>query len=283
VSTSEFLLGRRAAVAAIAIWAQIAIAAPALAGDFYAAGSISTSLGIVEPHGHNGDRAGAGDNRANVGTDTDSSPVFGVVGGFEFPLRQVLPRRHRLPRWMPDVDLDDWALRSELEVNGGRSYDVAIGAQGLDSHFVRISQWALMTNAWLDLPLGHGLEAIGVRQRWLRDTTFNTGLGIGFQRTRVESTSGDARGRHTDNGFLWHLGFELGIPLSDTVVFTAGYRYVPVGRLENEITDTTSTQDFGVQKLDVSGHELRTALRVRFWSVRFPRGLFEPDHGRYEP
>ncbi|MCA9509268.1 MAG: hypothetical protein R3E88_10600 [Myxococcota bacterium] len=262
---------------------QSLVAADAAAGDFYAAGSLATTLGIVEPHGHNGDRAGANDNRANRGTDTDSSPVFAGVAGFEFPLRQALPRRHRMPRWMPDVDLDDWVIRTELELAGGRNYDVAIGASGLATHHVSVSQWALLTNAWLDLPLGHGLEAIGLRQRWLRDVTFNTGLGIGYQRTRVESTSFDARGKHSDNGFLWQLGLELGIPLSDAVVFTAGYRYVPVGRLENEITDTTSSQDYGVQKLDVSGHELRTTLRVRFWSVRFPRGLFEPDRDRYEP
>jgi opacity protein-like surface antigen len=203
------------------------------------------------------------------------------VVGFEFPLHQALPRRYRQPRWMPDLDIEDWSIRAELEAAGGRNYDFAIGANGLNTHPITVSSWALMTNVWLDLPVGHLFGGAGGRS--FRDLTFNTGVGIGFGRTRIVSANNAAFGAHDENHFVWQVGGEFGLPLSDNITLTAGYRYVPVGNLTNKLTDNTSTQDFGTQNLYVSAHELRTGLRVSFYSVRFPRGLFDARRTRYEP
>ena len=73
---------------------------------------------------------------------------------------------------------------------------------------------------------------------------------------------------------------ELAYPVSERVVISAGYRYIALGSFGNELF---APQPAGNLALDFDAHELHTAVRVRFWSVRFPRGLFQSSRRRYEP
>jgi opacity protein-like surface antigen len=269
---------RRAAATAAALLCGIALAGSAQAGEFYGSFGLAITGARAEASGGNG-ASGLG---PNIGKPTDTSPLVAGSLGFEFRMHELLPRRGRSPSWMPDIDLEDWVLRTELEAAGARSYDLAVFN---GSPFVQravVEDVTLMLNQWVDLPLGHAIEAVVGRVRGIDDLTFNLGLGIGYKYARTFVANGTFFGKKIDHNMAWQAGTELGYALSDNVVLTGGYRYVGLGNHETKLRDSTGTLDFGTLKLDLDAHEFRAGIRVGFYGVRFPRGLLEPKR-RYAP
>ena len=271
---------RGAIATSLALLGLMLLPAGARAGEFYGSLGLAITGARAEASGDNG--AASAPVRANRGTSKDTSPLVSGALGFEFRMHELLPRRRRPPAWMPDIDLEDWVLRTELEAAGARSYDFAVDASGLFVHRATVEDVTLMVTQWIDLPLGHAIEAVAGRVRGIDDLTFNFGVGIGYERSTVKTNNGTSFGKKIDDGMVWQVGTELGFPLSDNVVLTGGYRYVALGLHEMKLRDSTGTQDFGRLKLDVDSHEFRAGIRVRFYSVRFPRGLLEPNR-RYAP
>lgn len=253
----------------------------AQAGEIYGSLGLGIARGIGHASGNNGD-ATLAPPQPNSGSSSDSSPLIAGVIGFEFPLHELIPRRRRSPSWMPDLDLEDWVLRSEFEIAGARSYDLSVNAGTLEPNAASVDSLTVMITQWVDLPLGPALRSVGLRSRGIDDLTFNLGLGVGYNRARLKTNNGVVFGKEDLNLFTWQVGVELGFPLGHNVTLTGGYRYVDLGDLEASLTDSTGTQDFGRLGLDMGSHEFRAAVRLRFYSMRFPRGLIQPRR-RYEP
>jgi opacity protein-like surface antigen len=271
--------GRRAAAATAWALAAFLMPSPVEAGEFYGAVGLAITEARSDASGNNGVVSPT----PNSGSPSDTSPLVAGTLGFEFRMHELRPRGRRSPAWMPDLDLEDWVLRTEIEAAGARSYDLDAQSNDPDfPHRARVEDVTLMLNQWLDLPLGHAIEAVAGRVRGIEDLTFDLGLGAGYIRRNIETGNGVSFGETAKNGFVWQAGVDLGYPLSDNVVLTGGYRYVALGNHETGLTDSTGTQNNGVLKLDVDSHEFRAAIRVRFYSIRFPRGLLEPKR-RYEP
>jgi opacity protein-like surface antigen len=249
----------------------------AQAGEFYVSGGLAMSWATADASGDN--TIGA-TSFPNTGSPSDSSPSVALALGFEFPVHQLLPRR--MPRWMPDLDLQDWGIRSEIEASGARAYDLR-ASNDTDPHHADLTHWSLLWNVYLDLPLGNALQAVFRRTRRLEPLVFSPTFGVGYARAKIVSDNVFAVGRSVHNELAWQAGFELGYPLSDNVTLTGGYRYFSIGNLETALRDDSGALDLGDLGLDVGGHELRATLRWRFYSVRFPRGLFQSSRRRYDP
>lgn len=273
-------IDRRARALAAALVLAAAVPEPAHAGEFYGA----MELAITEVRAHASGNNGVISPAANHGNSTDTSPLIAGLVGFEFRMHELLPRRRRAPAWMPDVDLEDWVLRTEIEAAGAREYDLSVDNDTTFPHRATVEDITLLFNQWLDLPLGHTVEAIAGRGiRGIDDLTLNLGLGIGYVYKRLETANGVSQGKKIDHHMAWQAGIGLGYPLTDNIVLTGGYRYVALGNHQTKLRDVgTGTQNNGVLKLDLDSHEFRAGLRVHFYSVRFPRGLFEPRR-RYAP
>lgn len=272
---AEFRQSTRRQLAPSIAALALLLSSEAGAGEFYGSFGLAITGARAHADGDNGDALAPVATPRFSGTSTDTSPLASGAVGFEFSIRELRPSRRRLPAWLPDVDLDDWRLRTELEATGARSYDLIVDADLVRPPLVQQESITLMLTQWLDLPLGHAIEAVAGRARGIEDLTLNVGLGIGYGRSTIAADNFASFGKKDLNEMVWQAGVELGYPISNSLTLTGGYRYVDLGLQETRLRDSTGVVDHGRLKLGLDSHEFRAAIRVRFYSVRFPRGLFE--------
>ena len=242
------LLGARAGAVALLGAAACLPAAPARAGDVYASATVAISTG----------EGVAGGNTpffANRGSDTDSSPAYGLSAGFAIPYDEVFPDS-RSP-------ISDWSARVELEGLAGRDYELQ--AKGAEPYLSEVSTWTLMQNVWLDVPLDRPISYFFGRIPVLSPLSFTFGAGIGLASNDVSTTDNVSKGSAITYAFAWQAGAGLDYALTRNVSIGLGYRYLDPGKVDLDLQ--TAGAPFGNFELDLSAHEVATSLRVAFYPL----------------
>jgi hypothetical protein len=227
-------------------------AGPARAGDVYGSATLAISAG-------QGEAGGSTPFFANRGSDTDSSPAYGLAAGFAIPFREVLPDR--------DLPISDWAARVELEGLAGRDYELR--AQGAEPYLSEVYTWTLMQNVWLDVPLERPIAHFFGRIPVLAPLSFTLGAGIGLGANDVSTTDNVSRGSTVGYSFAWQAGAGFGYALTRSVTIGVGYRYLDPGQVELGLR--AGTTPLGSFELDLAAHEVATTLRVAFYPVPLAR------------
>jgi opacity protein-like surface antigen len=227
----------------------------ALTSDAAQAGELflSADLGISGGFASSG---GSTDFFDNTGSDSDSSPTYGLGFGLQAPMNEPLPEdwQHRIPSWPVMID---------LEFTGGRDYEFL--TDGADPYRSQVTSWTVLNNARLDLPLYAPLEWAFGRLPILEPMSFYTTVGLGMTINDIDVTDNVSHGSDKSVGFAWQAGAGIAYEISERVSISVGYRYVDLGEVDLDLS--VGPTDFGNFTLDTTAHELATALRVRFFPV----------------
>jgi len=244
----------RSAAAILTILLSLA-ASSATAGELYLSGHLGISGGFA-------DSGGSTPFFDNTGSDSDSSPSYGLVFGLEAPMNEPLPES-----WQDD--LPNWPVMVELEATGGRDFEFL--TDGADPYRSEVTSWTVFNNARFDFPVYAPVQWAFGRIPILEPVTFYTMVGLGLAINDVSVTDNVSRGSDTVVNFAWQVGAGFAYEFTEYVSLNLGYRYVDLG--ETELGLSVGPTDFGDFTLDVSAHEFATALRVRFYPVplRWPR------------
>jgi opacity protein-like surface antigen len=242
----SFRLGARAAL--LLATASFLPAAPALAGDVYASATLAISTG-------EGVAGGETPFFANHGSDTDSSPAYGLSAGFAIPFEEVFPDA-RTP-------ISDWSARVELEGIAGRDYELR--AKGAEPYLSEVYTWTLMQNVWIDVPLERPIARLFGRVPVLEPLSFAMGAGIGLGANDVSTTDNVSRGSKVAYAFAWQAGAGFGYALTRNVNIGVGYRYLDPGSVDLDLR--AGQTPLGNFELDLAAHEVATSLRVSFYPV----------------
>ncbi|MDJ0850198.1 MAG: outer membrane beta-barrel protein [Myxococcota bacterium] len=257
-------VGRASGVLLLVICALL-ISGVAGAADLYVSGTLSVSAGT-------GETGGSGSvgalNFSNSGSDTDSSPVLGGTLGYAFPLSEMFPYKWEWP-------LPEWNFRVEFEGMALRDYEFVTklnvgGVTSTDKYFTEGSGWGLLHNWWLDLPVHAPLAMAFGRIPMLEPLTMHMGGGVGMGMTEFKTAADGAgfKGKTEDIHLVWQVGAGFDYQITDRVSFGAGYRYVDLGDFSYRLRQgATPVGNFTV---DLTSHELRTGLRVNFYSLPSP-------------
>ena len=235
------------------------------AADLYLSGLLSVSAGT-------GKTGGSGSVGAlgfcNSGSDTDSSPVLGGSLGYAFLLSEMFPYR-----W--DWKLPEWNFRVEFEGMALRDYEFVTklrvgGVTSTDKYFTEGSGWGLLNNYWIDVPVHAPLALAFGRIPMIEPLTMHMGGGVGMGMTEFDTAADGAgfRGSEEKVHFSWQVGAGLDYQITDRVSFGAGYRYVDLGSFDYALRQGATR--VGNFEVDLTSHELRTGLRVNFYSVPSP-------------
>jgi len=242
---------------------SILLASGASGGNLYASGDIG--FGFL-----NGDVGGTTEGVVtfdNTGSDNDASPIFGGTIGFEFPLDEALPWDIPLPGWMGEsFRMPSWTVRTELE-----------GRYRLDSEFLtdgfspatpfrtEVSSWSVMHNLWMDFPVSPPISALFGRVPLLEPMKIYTGVGLGLAGNTADTSDTVVRGSDTSYSFAYQFGGGLSYALTEWATISLGYRYVDLGQVDVSLEDAGSSA--GNLTVDLTGHEIGTALRFNFYSI----------------
>jgi hypothetical protein len=220
----------------------------ARAGDVYASATLAISTG-------EGRAGGSTPFFANGGSDTDSSPAYGLAAGFAIPFEEIFPDRR--------TAISDWSVRVELEGLAGRDYELR--AQGAEPYLSEVYTWTLMQNVWLDVPLERPIAHFFGRIPVLAPLSFSLGAGIGLGANDVTTTDNVSKGSSVSYAFAWQAGAGIGYALTRNVHIGLAYRYLDPGQVELDLS--AGQTPFGSFELDLSAHEVATTLRVSFYPV----------------
>jgi hypothetical protein len=223
-------------------------AGSARAGDVYASATLAISTG-------QGEAGGSTPFFPNRGSDTDSSPAYGLAAGFAIPFEEMFPDRQG--------PISDWSARFELEGLAGRDYELR--AHGAEPYLSEVYTWTLMKNVWLDVPLERPIAHLFGRIPVLSPLSFTIGAGIGLGANDVDTTDNVSSGSVTSYGFAWQAGAGFGYALTRNVTIGVGYRYLDPGQVEIDLT--AGQTPMGSFELDLAAHEVASTLRVAFYPV----------------
>lgn len=232
---------------------------PAHASDLY----VTALLGVA---GGNGDTGGAVNLGAgntpipNTGSDSDGSPVYALAFGFETLFPEFFPEG-----W--DTDFPEFAVRTELELGGGRDHELVTG--GSDTFVTSVNSWTGLMNVWTDLPVRGAIEPLFGRVPLLDPLNFVMGAGLGVGLTFFDSSNNVAFGDDDAAHFVWQAGTGFGYELTDRVTLGAEYRYVGFGSHTYPLVGTVG-EPVGSFSIDLGSHEFVAGVRVRFYGVPSP-------------
>lgn len=151
----------------------------------------------------------------------------------------------------PDGDLDNdgsyalslgyqFAPNIRAEVEGGyRKNDFSSALVNGDA-----STWTVMLNGFYDFK---------------NETRFTPylGGGIGWARSNLDGSVGGASFDESDNAFVYQVGGGASYALTESVAFTADYRWVDTGDFKYSAGGVSAKDDY-------SAHEVRAGLRYTF-------------------
>lgn len=253
----------------LACGVALAPAGSALAADLYLSGALSVSGGILDTGG-GGDIGGGGGEFNNSGDDTDTSPSIGGVFGYAVPLDEMVPYS-----W--DWPLPRWQLRFEVEGMFLRDYEFVTSLVGSENYLTEGKSLTLLHNWWLDVPLHAPLSWAFGRIPLLEPVSMHFGAGVGMGMTEFKTTSVAFNGSDDAIHLTWQAGAGFDYQLTDRVSIGMGYRYVDLGSFEYGLR--LGTTPVGNFTADLASHELRTGLRVNFYTVSSPGSWKRPRFG----
>lgn len=220
-----------------------------IGGELYASANIGISGGFASS-------GGSTPFFDNTGSDSDSSPTYGLTFGLESPMNEPMPEN-----WQDAIP--NWPVMFEIEATGGRDYEFL--TDGADPYRSEVTSWTVFNNARLDFPLYVPVQWAFGRLPILEPMTFYTTVGMGLAINDISSTDNVSKGSETAVSFAWQAGAGFAYELSQYVSVSLGYRYVDLGEADFDLS--VGPTDFGNFTLDVSSHEIATALKVRFYPV----------------
>jgi len=224
-------------------------AGPASAADLYLAGNLLISSG-------NAEASGSTDFFEVSGEDGDSSPALGGALGLAFAMDEAAPEI-----W--GVEMPGWTVRSELEILGGRDWELR--TDGGDGFFSDVDSWSTLTNVWLEIPAHPMIAWAFGRIPTLEFLNVWAGGGMGLAMVDVVTTDNVSRGEDDGIHFAWQVGAGLGYEFTDWATFSIGYRYLDLGEAETELRLGPGAS-IGTHSLDLGAHELVSGLRIEFYS-----------------
>ncbi len=245
----------------------LAVAKPAAATwQLYGAGDFGYSIALA-------DVSGSSDLIPSdfAGSDDDSSPLMSVAVGVQVPLSELTPWRG-----------PDWPVRFDIEFAGLREYRLATVGQTsdpLDNFHTTVSSWSMLTNIWLDLPLGglygpitsttrliSGRDRLPSLRDFLRASTFYLGVGIGFSNLAIETNDSTLLGANDGYNFAYQVGTGFGYQWTERMNLGIGYRYFQPGS-GNLILRGTTGVEHGDLELEADVHEVRFSLRILLYDL----------------
>lgn len=240
-------------IAALVLTAAVC-AADARAGELYLTGNLGISNTSASTSGNT-------DFFELSGSDSDASPVYGGAFGYGFRLNEPIDR-------ILDVRVPSWELRSEVAVEGGRSFEFR--TDGGDGFFTEVDSWAVLYNTWIEFPLHEPASWIFGRVPFLQPLSLYAGAGLGTANLDVKTTDNFSKGADDGFQFAWQAGAGLSYAFTDRVSLSLGYRYHDLGDVSLSLQTAPDVDPFGKMKVDLTTHEFTTALRVNFWSLDMP-------------
>ena len=239
----------------------LAGAPPAHAAELTVSGGLSISGGMAKAGGDSD--LGGGVLFPNNGDDSDSSPIYGGSLGYEFPVNEILPADYDSPFPLPS-----WRMRWEIEAHGGRDYELV--TPGPDPYLTRVSSWAVLQDAWLDVPVHPAVAWAFGRVPLVEPLSFTSGAGIGLGSTSLSTSNNILRGKADELHFAWLVGAGFSYDLTERVALDAGYRYVDLGEFSYALR--MGPTPAGRFTMSLASHEFALGVRVRFLSVASPGG-----------
>lgn len=234
----------------------------------YAQGGIGLSGIEIDTHG-------LADTTPDVpinGRDHDTSPLLDATFGIEVPMDELVPREFLLK-----VRLPKWTVRSEVEAAGLREWETSTDVNG-ESFFSEIKSTTVMFNQWLDVPaiapysLIQYMFGLGRQpnvRRLLEPVSIYSGLGVGLApQMDVDGTSNVIAIHDDPIAFAWNAGIGLNFAVNPKTAFSVGYRYLDILAPAAAVQGSTTPGFKFHYDLDV--HELRVALRYRFFEFASP-------------
>lgn len=207
------------------------------------------------------------------GMDNDAAPLLSFATGLEIPMDELVPRE-----WLLDVRLPDWPVRFELEGAFFREYEFRTVALGEDFFTDYEATATVLFNTWLDIPFVEiyrpiqytfGLGRQPRVRSWLEPASFYVGTGIGFSVLDIDGTSNVVSGDDDPIDFAWNVGAGINYALTRSVLLSAGYRYVGLGKHEIDLAGGVPGPNDEVE-YDPQVHEFRASIRIRVWDFLSP-------------
>ncbi len=236
----------------------------------YVAPGLGISAAVVDTDGS----ASAAPTVTLSGADDDSSPLLDLAFGLEVPMDELVPRE-----WLLDVRLPDWPVRFEFEAAGLREYELRTDTSSADDYFTQIKAWTKFANFWLDVPLLAAYRPVQYTlglgrqprvRRWLEPASFYFGAGVGVTGIEFRGSANTILGNDQVYDFAWNVGMGMNYALTQSVVVSAGYRYVGLGKHDVDLGGSFTAGPIDSIEYDPQVHEFRVAVRIRVFEFPSP-------------
>lgn len=259
----------------------VLLAGPAAADwTVYGAGSIGISTGkadVTAPEAGN-------PNNGITRSDRDSAPMIAGSFGLDIPMDELIA--WKLPY---GLELPDWPVRTEIEFAGLRDFEyrtlVNDSAVGFDDVFLSsTSSWAMMVNAWVDMPTSVLARPLAwtfqtrrsAMRRILDPISWYAGVGVGTAQVHLAAVATTAEEANSDDfKFAWQVGTGFGYKLTPFVTVDLGYRFFKTRELTPTLTDSVGNPVTGDYGLRENVNEFRAGLRVNVYSFTSPWARLE--------
>ena len=156
-------------------------------------------------------------------------------------------------RWRAEVEFTD-RRTAKYTVN-------SLGATFSGTNELRVKSWALMGNAYYDIPVATDLSAyVGGGLGYAYNSasgnqTFQNPAFTGAQQFGTTFPTGKT------GNFAWSLGFGGSYAINPTISLDLGYRYTDLGRYNTAIDTVNGDEKFRAR---LASHDLQAGLRFKF-------------------
>ena len=211
-------------------------------------------------------------------SDRDSSPMISGAVGLEIPLDELMA--WDLPY---ELELPDWPFRGEIEFAGLRDFEYITAINQAtpvaDIYLTSNSSWAMMVNAFLDMPTTPLARPLAwtfqtrrsAIRRALDPITFYAGAGVGTASVKLDAINSFLwQAQASDFKFAWQVGTGFAYQLTPFVNLDVGYRFFKTKQSSPTLRDAVgdiSNEDFAFNQ---HVNEFRFGLRVNLYSFTSP-------------
>ena len=156
-------------------------------------------------------------------------------------------------RWRAEVEFSD-RRTAKYTIN-------TLGATFSGTNELRVKSWALMGNAYYDIPLSNAFSAyVGGGLGYANNSasgsqTFQNPAFTGAQQFGTTFPTGKT------GNLAWSLGFGGSYAVNPTISLDLGYRFTDLGRYNTAIDTVNGDEKFRAR---LSSHDLQAGLRFKF-------------------
>lgn len=156
-------------------------------------------------------------------------------------------------RWRAEVEFTD-RRTAKYTIN-------TLGATFSGTNELRVKSWALMGNAYYDIPLSNAFSAyVGGGLGYANNSasgsqTFQNPAFTGAQQFGTTFPTGKT------GNLAWSLGFGGSYAVNPTISLDLGYRFTDLGRYNTAIDTVNGDEKFRAR---LSSHDLQAGLRFKF-------------------